>query len=103
MRNAFLILIVAATAACTGNMGGSGAEKPLAQNIAPHAAGYFQMHYLNATPNMLTAHVNLKAYALPVGTSYTETEAYVTYNDDISIGPGATNVAITASCPVPAA
>jgi len=26
-----------------------GAGKPLAQNIAPNSAGYFQMHYLNAT------------------------------------------------------
>jgi hypothetical protein len=83
--------------------GDDGSGKPLAQNIAPHSAGYFQMHYLNATPNTVTAHVDLKAYALPAGTSYTETEAYVTYNDDISIGPGATNVAVTASCPVPAA
>jgi hypothetical protein len=78
-----------------------GTGKPLAQNIAPNSAGYFQMHYLNATPNMLTAQVDLKAYALPAGTAYTQTEAYVTYNNDISIGPGATNVVATASCPLP--
>jgi hypothetical protein len=79
-----------------------GSGKPLAQNIAAHSAGYFQMHYLNATQGSLTAHVDLKAYALPSGASYTETEAYVTYNNDIRIGPGATNVVVTASCPVPA-
>jgi hypothetical protein len=80
-----------------------GSGKPLAQNIAAGAAGYFQMHYLNASQNMITAHVDLKAYALPQGTSYTETEAYVTYNDDIKIPPNATNFVVSASCPVPAA
>jgi hypothetical protein len=79
-----------------------GSGKPLAQNIAPNSAGYFQMHYLNATPNTLTVHVDLKAYALPAGASYTETEAYVTYNDDIKIPPNATNFMVTASCPLPA-
>jgi hypothetical protein len=78
-----------------------GAGKPLAQNIAANSAGYFQMHYLNATANALMVHVDLKAYALPAGTSYTQTEAYVTYNNDIKIGPGATGVVATASCPVP--
>ncbi|HEX6838962.1 MAG TPA: hypothetical protein VF334_20430, partial [Polyangia bacterium] len=78
-----------------------GAGKPLAQNIAPNSAGYFQMHYLNATPNTLTAHVDLKAYALPAGTSYTETEAYITYNNDISIPPNATNFVVSASCALP--
>jgi hypothetical protein len=79
-----------------------GAGKPLAQNIAAGVAGYFQMHYLNATTGTLTAHVDLKAYALAAGTSYTETDAYVTYNNDIKIPPNATNFVVTASCPVPA-
>jgi hypothetical protein len=79
-----------------------GAGKPLAQNIAPNSAGYLQMHYLNASPNMITAHVDLKAYALAAGTAYTETEAFVTYNNDISIPPNAVNFTVTASCPVPA-
>jgi hypothetical protein len=78
-----------------------GAGKPLGQNIAPNSAGYFQMHYLNATQNTLTAHVDLKAYALPASASYTQTEAYVTYNNDIKVGPGATGVIASASCPVP--
>jgi len=78
-----------------------GAGKPLAQNVAPNSAGYFQMHYLNATQAALMVHVDLKAYALPTSTSYTQTAAYVTYNNDISIGPGATGVVATASCPVP--
>ncbi|HWF83630.1 MAG TPA: hypothetical protein VG222_02220, partial [Vicinamibacterales bacterium] len=79
-----------------------GTGKPLAQNIAAGSAGYFQMHYLNATQATITAHVDLKAYALPAGTSYTETEAYVTYNNDIKIPPNATNFVVSASCPVPA-
>ena len=78
-----------------------GAGKPLAQNIAAGSAGYFQMHYLNATQGSIMAHVDLKAYALPAGTSYTETEAYVTYNNDIKIPANATNFVVTASCPVP--
>jgi len=80
-----------------------GNGQPLAQNIPAGSAGYFQMHYLNATQNAISAHVDLKAYALPAGTSYTETEAYVTYNDDIKIPPNATGFVVTASCPVPAA
>lgn len=83
--------------------GDDGTGKPLAQNIAAGAAGYFQMHYLNATPGSLSAHVELRAYALPVGTSYTETDAYVTYNNDIRIPPNATNFVVSATCPVPAA
>ncbi len=79
-----------------------GTGKPLAQNIAANSAGYFQMHYLNATQNAITAHVDLKAFALAGGAPYTETEAYVTYNNDIKIPPGATNFVVTASCPVPA-
>ena len=79
-----------------------GAGKPLAQNVAPNSAGYFQMHYLNATQAALMVHVDLKAYALAANVSYTQTAAYVTYNNDISIGPGKTGVAVTASCPVPA-
>ena len=47
-------------------------------------------------------HVDLKAYALADGATYTQTDAYITYNQDISIGPGATGVTVTASCPVPA-
>lgn len=78
-----------------------GSGKPLAQNIAAGSAGYLQMHYLNATQGMLTAHVDLQAFALPAGTAYTETEAYITYNNDIRIPPNATNFVVSASCPTP--
>ena len=79
-----------------------GAGKPLAQNIAAHTSGYIQMHYLNPGDTDLTVHVNLKAYALPAGTAYTQTEAYITYQYQINIPAGATNVVVPGSCPVPA-
>jgi hypothetical protein len=79
-----------------------GHGKPLAQNIAPGTAGYIQMHYINTTDGDLTVHVEVNAYALPTGTAYTQTSAYNTYNQDISIGPGATGVVAAATCPVPA-
>jgi hypothetical protein len=66
-----------------------GTGKPLAQDIPAHAAAYFQMHYLNATDQPLTAHVTLDAEALDAGVPYTQTAAYVTYNNNISIPAGA--------------
>ncbi len=79
-----------------------GTGKPLAQNIAPGTAGYLQMHYINQGDTDLTVHVEVNAFALPTGTAYTQTAAYNTYNQDISIGPGATGVVAQASCPTPA-
>ena len=38
----------------------------------------------------------------PAGAAYTPTAAYNTYNQDLSIGPGATNIVATATCPTPA-
>ncbi len=78
-----------------------GGGKPLAQAIAPNTQGAFQMHYLNTTDNALTAHVELKAYALAAGAAFTETDAFITYNNSISIPPGATNVTASATCAVP--
>ncbi len=83
-----------------------GTGMPLAQNIPANTAGYFQMHYLNETDSPIQVHVELSAYALPTGTPYTETEAYITYNNSMSIPPHAVPPAAgtswTASCPVPA-
>jgi hypothetical protein len=78
-----------------------GAGLPVAQMIKPNTAGYFQLHYLNATDQPLTAHIDVKAYALPANTQFTQTDAYVTFNNDISIPPNATNLTISASCPIP--
>ena len=78
-----------------------GEGKPLAQKIAPGAPAFFQLHYLNATDQPIAAHIDLKAFALPAGAAYTQTDAYVTYNNDISIPPHATGKTVTATCPLP--
>ena len=79
-----------------------GAGKPLAQEIPPNTAGYFQMHYLNATDATIMAHVKLTAEAHEPGTSYTQTAAYVTFNGQISIAPGAIGDVETMTCNTPA-
>jgi len=73
---------------------------PLAQNIDPNTAGFLQMHYLNGTDAAITAHVSLKAFALPADTVYTRTDMFATYNNDIAIPPHATGFKVSASCPV---
>ncbi len=82
--------------------GDDGNGKPLAQKIAPNTPAVLQLHYLNATDNPLKAHIDLKAFALPAGTAYTQTDAYVTYNQSISIPPGAVGKVVTGTCPLPA-
>ena len=78
-----------------------GTGKPLAQKIAPNTAAEIQLHYLNATDGPLAAHIDIKAYGLPANTAFTETDAYVTYQYQISVGPGATGVKVPATCPIP--
>jgi hypothetical protein len=77
-----------------------GFGKPLAQLIEPNTTGYFQMHYLNTTDGVLPVHVTLSAYGLPVGTEFTRTDLFATYNNDISIPPGATNYKVSATCEI---
>lgn len=72
---------------------------PLAQEIQPNTAGFFQMHYLNTTDQPLTVHVTLQAYALPANKGFTHTDLFVTYNRDISIAPHAVNQVVSATCP----
>ena len=76
-----------------------GAGKPLAQNIPANTAGYVQMHYLNAGDTDLMVHIDVKAYALPANTAYTQTDAYITYVKGFSVPPGPSTV--SGSCPVP--
>lgn len=78
-----------------------GAGLPLAQVIPAKTAVYFQMHYLNATDEPITTHFQVKAYALDAGTPFTQTSAYLTYNNSISVPPGAIDHVETASCNVP--
>lgn len=72
----------------------------LAQIVTPNTAGYFQMHYLNATDAELTAHVELSAFPLPEGETFTRTDLFGTYNADIEIPPNATDVTVSATCGV---
>jgi hypothetical protein len=72
----------------------------LAQVVVPNAAGYFQMHYVNAGDTPLSAHVTLEAYALSPEQSFTRTDLFGTYNADISIPPHATNYKVSATCDV---
>lgn len=79
-----------------------GTGTPLGQEIPAGTSGYFQMHYLNASDEPLVAHVKLVAEAYEPGAAYTNTAAYVTYNSQISIPPGATNHVESKTCSVPA-
>jgi len=75
-----------------------GGGKPLAQEVAPNTAGFFQMHYLNATDEPIQAHVVLDAYALEANDVYTPTAPYVTFKPDIKIPADAVGDVETASC-----
>jgi hypothetical protein len=77
-----------------------GFGKPLAQQIEPGTAGYLQMHYINKSDEVLVAHVDVEAYALPGGTEFTRTDAFVAYNRDIAIPPNATNFKVSATCEI---
>jgi hypothetical protein len=79
-----------------------GAGKPLAQNIPAHTAGYFQMHYLNASDTDKMVHVDLKAYGIDASTPYTQTDAYVTYVYNFSVPANSTGYQVSASCSTPA-
>jgi hypothetical protein len=82
-----------------------GTGKPLAQPIPANSEAAIQMHYINETDNTVTAHVQVQAYALPANTTFTQTDAYITYNNMIAIPPGAVAPAAgtvwTGTCPVP--
>jgi hypothetical protein len=78
-----------------------GTGKPLAQKIPANTAAVLQLHYVNASDNVLMAHIDLKAYGLAAGTPYTQTDPYVTYQYQINIAAGATGVVVPGSCAVP--
>jgi hypothetical protein len=79
-----------------------GTGKPLGQDIPAGTPGYLQMHYLNATDDPIQAHVTINADAYDAGATYTRTAAFITYNSQISIPPGATGDVESASCNTPA-
>ena len=78
-----------------------GTGLPLAQDVAPNTAAFFQMHYLNATDQVIKAHVDLTAEALEDGVAYTQTAAYVTFNNNIKIPGGAIGDLESQTCPTP--
>jgi len=78
-----------------------GAGKPVAMEIGANQSGFLQMHYNNRTDVAIKAHVEVGGYALPEGTAYTRTAAYVTYNADIDIMVGETGHIESKSCAVP--
>ena len=79
-----------------------GTGKPLAIEIPPNTAGFVQMHYFNPSDQAIEAHVTINAEALEAGAAFTKTAAYITYNGNISIPPGATNHVETMTCNAPA-
>jgi hypothetical protein len=78
-----------------------GGGKPLAQEITAGEFGYFQMHYLNATDNPISVHVELTAEALDAGAPFTQTAAYITYNGNINIPGNAVDFPQAGTCDVP--
>jgi hypothetical protein len=61
---------------------------------------FFNMHYINATPNDMTVHVTLDFDSAKSGT-FQKAAAFITYNTQISIPPGGTQT-VSGDCDVPA-
>jgi hypothetical protein len=62
---------------------------------------YIQMHYLNTTDAPLTVHVQLHGDVYAAGESYVPAAAFVTYNTQIQLAPGATG-SFGGRCALPA-
>jgi hypothetical protein len=79
-----------------------GTGSPLAQRVPANSPAFVQMHYLNATDEVLRAHVTIDAFALEEGAPFTQTAAFITYNAQIAI-PGMTSGHVESrTCNVPA-
>jgi len=85
------------------------AQEPEADFTLPDGVGMsvgadqkvvMQMHYLNATDQALDAHVTINGHTYEAGAPYEEIHAYVTYDDQIEIGPAQEGSA-GGSCAVP--
>jgi hypothetical protein len=61
---------------------------PVGQPIKADQSGFLQMHYLNASDEVIHAHVELNAYAYDEGVQVTPAGPFVTYNTTIDIDPG---------------
>jgi hypothetical protein len=75
---------------------------PVGQPIKAGQYGFIQVHYLNATDNVIQAHVQLDAVAHDEGIQVTPAGPFVTFNDQITIGPGTptnpTRVPVDGTC-----
>jgi hypothetical protein len=78
-----------------------GTGKPLGMAVAAGQPMFIQIYFVNTTAASVAAHVTLNGYAHPAGATYTQTDAFVTYNSMITIPPGATNVIASKTCNVP--
>lgn len=85
------------------------AGRPVAESAMPDGVGmevaagqplYIEMHYFNATPSPIEAHVTLNAETYADGEDYIKAAAYVTYNTEIDLAPGATGT-FGGTCAVP--
>jgi hypothetical protein len=61
---------------------------PVGQPIKAGQYGFIQVHYLNATDHLIQAHVQLDAFAHDEGVQVTSAGPFVTYTENITIGPG---------------
>jgi hypothetical protein len=65
-----------------------GEGHPVGQPIKAGQSGFIQMHYLNATDEIIHAHVTLNAYAYNDGVQITPAGPFVTFNRRIDLAPG---------------
>ncbi len=78
-----------------------GTGKPVGMALPAGQPMFIQMYFVNATTSAVAAHVTLSGYAYPAGTTYTQTDAFVTYNNSISIAAQASGVVASKTCNVP--
>lgn len=78
-----------------------GAGSPLAVEVPAGAPMFLEMHFINSTGATIANTVRLDAEALAIGTAYTETASYFTYNTSLSIPAGSGGHTATQTCPVP--
>lgn len=85
------------------------AQLPEAQNVMPEGVAMkvgarqpaiVQMHYFNATPEDLQAHVVINAETYAAGEAYTPAGAFITFNTQIEVPPNGTASA-QGACSVP--
>lgn len=81
-----------------------GTGLPVGQSIRAEQSGFLQMHYYNASDDVIHAHVELNGYAHDDGVQVTAAAPFITYNNRISLGSGSptnpTSASVSGSCSV---